>query len=104
MTPDKRRSRRLAKPIEVECRTSGGLSVSGGVRISDISAHGAFLDSVNPLPVGTRLAMRFVLHDRLVTVSAVVVNEMPQFGMGVSFVDVSPEVASLLLGFVSSES
>jgi hypothetical protein len=104
MLSDKRRSQRVARPIEVDCRTSDGLPVSGQVRISDISAHGAFVDTINPLPPGTPLALRFMLRDRLITVAAVVVNAMPQFGMGIGFLNVTPELESMLLSFVGNAS
>ena len=91
------------KSIEVDCRTLDTHRLSVPVRISDLSRSGAFLDSVNPLPVGTRLGLRFAVGDYLFVVSAEVVHQMPQFGMGVRFVDLSPESRSVLDGALRCE-
>lgn len=103
MNAEKRTSPRLMKSIEVDCRTLDAYRLSVPVRISDLSRSGAFLDSVNPLPVGTRLGLRFLVGDHFFAVSAVVVHQMPQFGMGVRFVDLPPEARSILDGAIRCE-
>jgi hypothetical protein len=103
MHDEKRLSQRLMKSIEVECRTIDAYRLSVPVRISDLSRSGAFLDTVNPLPVGTRLGLRFALRDYLFIVTAEVVHQMPQFGMGVRFLNLSPEGKAMLEGVLRSE-
>jgi hypothetical protein len=46
---------------------------------------------MNPLPTGTKLALRFMAGPREVRVAAEVVHLMPQFGMGVRFLELSGE-------------
>jgi hypothetical protein len=46
---------------------------------------------MNPLPSGTKLALRFKAGPREVRVAGEVVHMMPQFGMGVRFLDLSGE-------------
>ncbi len=77
--------------IGLECCTLDGSAAPVTARISDLSVTGAFLDCLNTLPMGTRLGLRFALNDHLVTVAAEVVHSMPQFGMGVRFLNLSPE-------------
>jgi PilZ domain-containing protein len=85
---DKRAAPRLSYPCDVECV---GLGVNPtSPRISDLSATGAFVDCINTLPVGSRLVLRFSLPFQDVTATAEVVHAMPQFGMGVRFLDLSP--------------
>jgi hypothetical protein len=103
MNAEKRTSPRLMKSIEVDCRTLDGYGLSVPVRISDLSRSGAFLDCGNPLPVGTRLGLRFMVGDYFFVVSAEVVHQMPQFGMGVRFLDLSPEARSILDGALRCE-
>ena len=46
---------------------------------------------MNALPAGTRLALRFRAGPQEVRVAAEVVHTMPQFGMGVRFLNLSGE-------------
>jgi hypothetical protein len=87
MSPEKRASRRVMSPLDLECWTLSGPQTPVTARVSDLSGSGAFLDCMNPVPVGTRLALRFVLGEYLVEVTAEVMHVMPQFGMGVRFLD-----------------
>ncbi len=96
MSQDKRSSRRVASPLDLECCTLGGHPIPVEARISDLSASGAFLDCQNPVPAGTRLALRFVLGDYVMEVAAEVVHVMPLFGMGVRFLDLSAQSRAVL--------
>jgi hypothetical protein len=91
MGPDKRTSARVMRPLDLECLALTKPPTPIVARISDLSASGAFLESLNPLAAGTRLALRFMLGEHIVTVAAEVVHLMPQFGMGVRFLDLSAE-------------
>jgi hypothetical protein len=70
-------------------------------RLSDVSAEGAFVESVNELPVGTVLQLRFEVGGRTVTVKGRIVQTMPQFGFGVQFTDVAPEDRAAIEALVS---
>jgi hypothetical protein len=91
MDREKRTSRRVMSPLDLECSTLTGHQTPVSARISDLSGSGAFLDCQNPVPVGSKLALRFVLNDYLVEVAAEVVHVMPQFGMGVRFTDLAAQ-------------
>ncbi len=90
MSDDKRLSQRVMNVIDVDCHTVEDATPLAA-RISDLSTTGAFLDTMNPLPPGTRLAMRFMAGSQEVRVAAEVVHGMPSFGMGVRFLDLPAE-------------
>jgi hypothetical protein len=100
MSQDKRSSPRMLNSIDLECYTIDESPAPVTARISDLSVTGAFLDCLNTLPVGTLLGLRFVLNEHLVTVGAEVVHSMPQFGMGVRFVNLSPEARATIEGLL----
>jgi hypothetical protein len=88
---EKRASPRVSYPCEVDCSGVGiGMSPLNP-RISDLSATGAFVDSMVTLPAGTAVRLKFSLPSLVVDCTGQVVHEMPQFGMGVRFVDLTPE-------------
>jgi hypothetical protein len=85
---EKRAAKRIPYHSEVECSTTGNTPLDP--KISDLSATGAFIDSMNGLPAGTRLYLRFPLpNGETVSVEAEVVHSMPHFGMGVRFLDLA---------------
>lgn len=85
--PEKRSARRIPFPCEVECPGAGDHP-----RLSDLSATGAFIDSLNGVPEGSRVNLKFSLPTGvLVSVDAEVVHSMPHFGMGVRFLDLADE-------------
>ena len=90
MSQEKRSAVRAPYLCEVECAGSGGGSSIAHSRLSDLSATGAFVESLNELPVGTDLTLRFQGGSRQLQVLARVVHNMPQFGMGVCFMGLSP--------------
>jgi hypothetical protein len=77
-----------------------GLAIAA-TRLSDISTGGAFVESVNELPVGTLLRLRFPVADRVVDVGGQIVQSMPQFGFGVRFTDLAPEDAAAIKALVN---
>jgi hypothetical protein len=84
---DKRGAPRISFPCELECPGAGDHP-----RLSDLSATGAFIDSLNEAPTGSRLSLKFALPTgTVVTVNAEVVHSMPLFGMGVRFVDLADD-------------
>jgi hypothetical protein len=91
MSETKRSSPRVSNVAEVECHTVDGTETPVAARMSDLSTTGAFLDSMNVLPPGTRLALRFRAGQQEISVAAEVMHTMPNFGMGVRFLDLSGE-------------
>jgi PilZ domain-containing protein len=94
MTDDKRHARRVAYPCEVECTGAGANPLNP--RISDLSASGAFIDSMMAVPVGTRFLVRFTLPSGPIELHAEVVHSMEHFGMGVRFLGATGEQLSRL--------
>ena len=91
MGEDKRGNKRVSFPCEVECSGVGVGMSPLNPRISDISLTGAFIDSMVTLPEGTMVRLKFSLPSLVVSCMGVVMHEMPQFGMGVRFVELTPE-------------
>jgi hypothetical protein len=91
MSQDKRSSPRVPNVTEVDCYVADGTGTPIPARMSDLSTTGAFLDSINTLPLGTRLALHFMAGLNEILVAAEVVHSMPQFGMGVRFLNLSSE-------------
>jgi len=88
---DKRANKRVSYPCEVECSGVGVGMSPLNPRISDLSITGAFVDSMVTLPAGTKVRMKFSLPSLVVNCLGEVVHDMPQFGMGVRFLDLTPE-------------
>jgi hypothetical protein len=100
---EKRGAKRVPFPCEVECTGAGENPLNP--RISDLSATGAFIDSMVEVPAGSRMRMKFTLPDGTpVAVEAEVVHSMPHFGMGVRFLDLTDEQRGALERFVSGAS
>jgi PilZ domain len=96
-----RSAERIPYPCDVQCVGSDGLGIAN-TRLSDLSTTGAFVESMNELPVGTRLRLRFQLGGRTIDVGAEIVHSMPQFGFGVRFEELGLEdrvaIAELVAG------
>ena len=91
MSEDKRTSPRVFNVVEVECHTIDETATPIAARMSDVSTTGAFLDSMAGLRPGTKLALGFKVGAQQVRVAAEVMHAMPQFGMGVRFLNLSGE-------------
>ncbi len=100
MTEEKRHAQRVPYPSEVECVLSDGLPIAN-TRLADLSTGGAFVESVNELPVGTALTLNFQVGERTIHVSGQIVQTMPQFGFGVRFTDLSPEDKTAIAALVA---
>ena len=96
--PDRRHSQRI--PYLCEVCFDGVQTGAANVRISDLSTKGAFIDSLASFPVGSILHLRFFLRSTEMCVTSEVRHALPQIGMGVRFVDMSPEDEALLKSVV----
>lgn len=65
-------------------------------RTSDLSAGGCFLDTLNPSPEGTEIAVRISHTDTTFSARGRVVFVFPNMGMGVMFTDVPASQQSVL--------
>lgn len=100
---ERRNAKRVAFACEVECYNVGAGANPLNPRISDLSTTGAFVDSVMALPVGAVLKLKFDLPSLQVVVQAEVVQSMPQFGMGVRFLDLTAVQRSAIQQIVDRE-
>jgi c-di-GMP-binding flagellar brake protein YcgR len=60
-------------------------------RTADISRTGCYIDTLNPLPQGSRVRLRMTHHDEIFEAIGRIVYVSPNLGMGVMFVEVSAE-------------
>jgi hypothetical protein len=65
-------------------------------RISDLSFHGCYVDTVNPLPDGTLVHLRIFIETHSFEAPATVVYAHPFLGMGMKFREVPPESEEVL--------
>jgi len=86
-----RSSPRAYNVVEVACHTLDETATPVAARMADLSLTGAFLDCMGGLRPGTRLSLHFKVGEQEVQASAEVVHQMPQFGMGVRFLEMSAE-------------
>jgi c-di-GMP-binding flagellar brake protein YcgR len=100
---EKRGAKRISYRSEVVCSTTGNSPLDP--RISDLSSTGAFIDSMNGLPAGSRLYLKFPLPSGdVVSVEAEVVHSMEHFGMGVRFLDLDEATRRAIEAFVDGAS
>jgi hypothetical protein len=104
MSENKRSSPRVYNVVEVECHAVDETATPVAARMSDLSTTGAFLDSMTGLPPGTKLALRFRAGPQEVSVAAEVVHTMPNFGMGVRFLDLSEEGRAAIEALIREQS
>jgi hypothetical protein len=100
MTENRRHAERVPYLCEVQCALTDGLAIAN-TRMSDLSTDGAFIESVNQLPVGTVLRLRFQVGTRTVEVAGRIVQSMPQFGFGVHFTEVAPQDKAAIAAIVA---
>jgi len=60
-------------------------------RTADISRTGCYIDTLNPVPQGSRLRLRITHHDEIFEAIGSVVYVSQGLGMGVVFVEVAAE-------------
>ena len=75
-------------PVEV-VDVAGSAMISA--RTSDLSLQGCYIDTLNPLPKGSKVKIRVTHHDEVFEAVGSVVYVSPCMGMGVSFEDVTRE-------------
>ena len=84
----RRKHPRASFATQIECKECMTLAFA-----RDISVGGMFVETDQPLPVGSRLNLRFNLEeqDPITVAAAEVTYQVGKMGVGVQFVDVAPE-------------
>jgi hypothetical protein len=83
----------LVVTAEAEELTTG-IKLPG--RISDLSAYGCYLDTMNPFTSGTRIRIRLTKGNGTFQSLALVIYSHDALGMGISFTDVNPSAQETL--------
>ena len=85
-TADRRNHPRVPLATQIYCQEWMSLAFS-----RDVSLGGMFMDTKQPVPLGSRLSLRFHLDDGgpVVAASAEVRYVVPKLGMGVKFIELT---------------
>jgi hypothetical protein len=89
---ERRARERVPYLCEVECTDFG----PGRLRISDLSAVGAFIDTMMFVRIGARLRLQFKIKGVDIRVMAEVRHCVPQIGIGVQFLNLGPLEQNLI--------
>ena len=98
-TGDRRLRPRAPLATQVECDRCMSLAFS-----RDVSPGGMFIETTNPLPVGSPLTVRFNLDqkDTVVTATAQVAYHVEKMGMGIIFSEIGPQDLEAIQEYVES--
>ena len=94
----RRKHPRASFATQIECKECMTLAFA-----RDISVGGMFVEIDEPMPVGTRLNLRFNLEaqEPITVATAEVTYQIGRMGMGVQFVDVAPEDLKRIQSYVA---
>lgn len=80
------------------------LEVDNGTRmnaqVSELSLHGCYVDTLNPLPKGTSVYVKIFTEEYFFETPAIVVYCHAHLGMGLAFHDVKPHFVNVLQNWV----
>jgi len=96
VTTDRRASPRFPVVLAAEVtETATGTRLSA--RTSDLSRNGCYIDTLNPIPVGTAVRVRLFHETETFEAPAKVVYVSPRLGMGLTFSnDLAPDQLAIL--------
>lgn len=101
---ERRKAVRLPIVIPIEVRDARGFSLHSS---SDLSTGGVYFDRAIPHPVGSKVELSFTLPgtDRALVCAGEVVNvpDAHKYGMGIQFLDLTPEDQAALVDFIRAE-
>jgi hypothetical protein len=98
---DRRCAKRVRYLTEVACEGAGSRQTC---RIIDLSTDGAFIESPVNYPPGAKLKLKFNVQSIEIEVTGEVRYSEPQIGMGVLFLDLTPEQQLAIEAVVNDES
>jgi hypothetical protein len=103
MDPDRRRAPRFPFIASAEVLAeSAGTRLSA--RISDISATGCYVDTINPLVDGTAVRLKILTETHTFEAPATVVYSVAHLGMGLRFGEVQPNALDILQNWLPAAS
>ena len=80
-----------------------GVFTRGAEQLSNVSLGGAFIQTPQSYAVGSVLSLRFALRSNFITATVIVRNARLGEGIGVEFLDLSPENSERLEAFFSGQ-
>jgi len=94
----RRKHPRASFATQIECKECMALAFA-----RDISVGGMFVELDQPMPVGTRVNLRFNLeaHEPITVATAEVTYQIGKMGVGVQFVDLAPEDLKRIESYVA---
>jgi len=84
-------------PVEIGLANAGAHMNTNG---TDIGGRGCYVETMLPLPLGTRGTITFLMDDEKVQTTAVVRSSDPGVGMGIEFTTLDPQVQERLQHFL----
>jgi hypothetical protein len=103
MTQDPRRAAPRKRYL-CEAHIDGIRESTDPIRIADLSASGAFVDTRQLISPGLKIRLTFEVLKHPITVTAEVVYCTPPYGMGVRFLDLNEEDRALIEMLPSEDS
>ena len=98
---ERRRSARMPIEMWVEDLTDGGVVYR---RAGNLSKGGLYLDQTIPLPIGSKVKLRFTLPEDTVVVTVtgqiVSINSRERLGMGIKFLDLEEAMQTRIESFI----
>lgn len=96
---EKRKHKRVSLHVPIECH-SGQTSLA--CQIDNVSISGLLIRTENPFPQDEELNLRFSMPSgREIECRARVAHMVPDAFMGVEFLDLAPEAAAALEGYIA---
>lgn len=102
MLDNRRRRPRVALETDVWVGQDGVFGCTGD-RLANISLGGAFIETRSAYRVGTILNLRFAVQSSQISATVIVRNVRVPMGMGVEFLDLSPEGRARLETYLSGD-
>ena len=99
--PKSREVPRFTLMAEAEIREVGGGNNRLRMRISELSARGCYVDTLNPLPLSTIIQLYIEHAGVTCTLSGKVIYIHSGFGMGVLFGDIAADQRAILDGWLA---
>jgi PilZ domain-containing protein len=95
MDPERRRAPRFSLIASAEILAES-VGTRLAARISDISATGCYVDTINPLVDGTPVRLKILTETHVFEAPATVVYSVAHLGMGLIFGEVLPKSQDVL--------
>lgn len=90
LTAERRRAPRYPLVLAADAiELPGGAKLTA--RTADISHTGCYIDTLNPIPEGSRVRLRLTHHDEVLEILGKVSYCAPRLGMGIAFTEITPE-------------